>query len=316
MSVALTMRSTGPAGADLPFWRSPVAAAGQLGLVRRRFAPAKGWAKVTKLYLGVLLALVLTACATPHSYRTSNSTAHEVAPTGTLRAAIAVGPSGNQFRATIDPVTNQPHGVPVDLANALGDKLGVPVRLLTYSNYIDLLDAAAHNAWDVTFLTFDEERAKVLDFGPPYFLYEFTYLVPADSRIQNQGEVDRPGVQIAVAQGSVTARNRQKSLKYATLKQFKTLAEISEHLRARNVDAAAAGRETLVGLAAQLPSARVLDDAFFVEGVAIAVPKGRPASLNYVSDFIEAAKVSGLVRRAFDSAGFKQAAVAPPGGRK
>src|SRR5205814_5547996 len=85
------------------------------------------------------------------------------------------------------------------------------------------------------------ERAKVADFAPPYYLYEFTYLVPAGSAIQNQSEVDRSGVRIAVAEGSVTARDREQALKLAKLKRFKTLPEIRGQLVAANVDAAAGG---------------------------------------------------------------------------
>ena len=42
------------------------------------------------------------------------------------------------------------------------------------------------------------------------------------------------------------------------------------------------------------------------------VQKNRPGALAYVTTFMEDAKASGEVRRAFDSAGFKDAAVAPP----
>jgi polar amino acid transport system substrate-binding protein len=111
--------------------------------------------------------------------------------------------------------------------------------------------------------------------------------------------------------GRFTARNRERALKNATLVRFKTLGEIREQLRAGKVDATAAGRETLEGLAAQLPGARVLEGAFHREGVHVGVPKNRPAALAYVTDFIETAKATGVVRRAFDDAGFKHAAVAP-----
>jgi polar amino acid transport system substrate-binding protein len=101
------------------------------------------------------------------------------------------------------------------------------------------------------------------------------------------------------------------------LVRFKTLAEIREQVRAKKVDAAAASRETLTGLAAQLPGARVLEGGFHVGGgIAVAVPKNRPAALAYVSDFIETAKATGVVRRAFDNAGFKDAAVAPAAARR
>ena len=44
---------------------------------------------------------------------------------------------------------------------------------------------------------------------------------------------------------------------------------------------------------------------------AVAVPKGRPGALKAASRLLEDAKGSGLVRRALDAAGFKDAAVAP-----
>ena len=264
----------------------------------------------------VFLAAALTACASLRNDGSSVAVRQQLAPTGKVRAAISVGPTANTFRATVDPSTSRPRGVPVDLANALGEKLGIPVELVTYSNYPDMLDAAARGTFDVTFLPFDQERTKVLDYAPPYFYFEFTYLAPGGSAIRGQDDVDRPGVRIAVAEGSVTARNREQSLKNASLVRFKTLAEIRDQLRAGKVDAAAAGRETLTGLAAQVPGARVLEGSFHVEGVALAVPKNRPAALAYVTEFTETAKTTGIVRRAFDNAGFKDAVVAPATSRR
>ncbi len=268
--------------------------------------------KLTLLFV----AAALTACASLQDQGSSTAARQQLAPTGKVRAAISVGPSANTFRATLDPATNRPRGVAVDLAHALGRQLGAPVELVTYSNYPELLNAAVRGDWDVTFLPFDEERTKVMDYGPAYYFFEFTYLVLEGSPIRAQSDIDRPNVRIAVAEGSVTASNRGRALKNATLVRFKTLAEIREQVRAGKVDAAAAGRETLEGLAAQLPGARVLEGAFHREGVAVGVPKNRPVALAYVTEFIETAKASGVVRRALDDAGFKDAVVAPAVSRR
>ncbi len=69
-----------------------------------------------------------------------------------------------------------------------------------------------------------------------------------------------------------------------------------------------------MGLVTKLPGARVLDGTLYALPVSVAVPKGRPAAMAYVTDFIEDAKANGVVRRAFDKAGFKDAAVAPRAG--
>jgi polar amino acid transport system substrate-binding protein len=240
----------------------------------------------------------------------------QLAPTGKIRAAISVGPSGSQFRAKVVRGSDPLRGVPVDLANALGAKVGVPVDLVPYDNYVELLEAGRLGAWDVTFLPFSEERAKIIDYGPAYYFLEVTYIVPAGSAIRNQGDIDRPGIRVAAVEGSISAVSLQQSLKSATFVQLKKLAEIREQVAAKKVDVAAAGRETLVDLATQLPGARVLEDNLYALPVSVAVPKSRPAALAYVSEFIETAKATGVVRRAFDNAGFKDAAVAPLASRQ
>jgi polar amino acid transport system substrate-binding protein len=260
----------------------------------------------------VALALALGACALPQQDGGAAAARQQLAPTGKLRAGINVGPSANVFRASPDPATKRPRGVAVDLALALGERLEVPVELLPYPSYKELLAAAARGEFDVTFLPFDTERARVLAFGPAYYRLELTYLVSAPSGIHAVADVDRPGMRVAAVERSVTAQNRQKALKNAKLLQLRSLDEVRDHLRDGKADAAAGGRESMVSLAAQVPGTRVLEESFDSTAVAIAVLKDRPAALAYASDFIESAKASGLVRRAFDGAGFKDAAVAPP----
>jgi polar amino acid transport system substrate-binding protein len=84
-------------------------------------------------------------------------------------------------------------------------------------------------------------------------------------------------------------------------------------LRSGKADALAMGRESLVGVQAQVEGSRVLEDGFMNSTTAVAVPKNRPAALACVTEFIEEAKASGLVRRAFDAVGLKSSVVAPAG---
>jgi polar amino acid transport system substrate-binding protein len=119
--------------------------------------PRKGERTMSLLKLTFLLvAGALTACASLQDQGSSAAAKQQLASTGKVRAAISVGPTANTFRATLDPATNRPRGVAVDLAHALGRQLGAPVELVPYSNYPDLLNAAARGDWDVTFLPFDE----------------------------------------------------------------------------------------------------------------------------------------------------------------
>ena len=89
--------------------------------------------------------------------------------------------------------------------------------------------------------------------------------------------------------------------------------DLFELLRSGKADAVAQSRESLTAMAAKLPGARVLDGAYLNSYVAIAVPKGKPAALAYVTAFMEEAKASGSVRRALDNGGLHSSVVAPAG---
>jgi polar amino acid transport system substrate-binding protein len=145
-----------------------------------------------------------------------------------------------------------------------------------------------------------------------YYVAESAYLVPADSPIQSIAEVDRPGVRVAARIGSTQALHLSTSLKYATLLLPGTVKEHVEMLRSSKADVIASARPVLLSFAANdLPGSRILDGSFDSLSVVIAVPKGRLAALAYANDFIETAKATGIVLRAFENAGVKDLTVAP-----
>ena len=256
--------------------------------------------------------LALTACASI-SDENAAAAVKELAPTGKLRVGIVVAPLATPFFAMKDAATGQLRGVTVDLGAELARKLGVPFEPVAHSVGA-LLAGAAAGTWDVAFMPADQERAKLVDFGPAYFLFESTYLVPADSSIRTIADVDRPGVRVVALPTSTQAVHLGKSLTQATL-LLGTVEEQVAMLRSGRADAITSGRPGLTRLAASLPGARVLDGSFASSSVAVAVPKNRPAALAYASDFVEEAKSNGAVRRALDNAGLKDFTVAPAGAR-
>jgi polar amino acid transport system substrate-binding protein len=112
---------------------------------------------------------------------------------------------------------------------------------------------------------------------------------------------------------TTTARSAVRFLKKATLIEARSVDELAGMMMAGKLDAIALSRESLSSLAATMPGARILDGTFHASGVGAAVAKNRPGVLKFVSGFIEEAKASGLVRRALDDMGLKNATVAPPG---
>ena len=240
------------------------------------------------------------------------SSARDIAPTGSLRVAVAVGPAASTFWATRDPASGQPRGVTVELAKAAAAKLRVPLKLVEYQNSGEIAGAAAKDAWDISFMPADAEREKFVDQGPPYVVYESTYLVRAGSDIKAIADVDRPGIRVGVIEGTATSRTVARSLKRASLSTFPKPEAAAELLGKGQLDALAMGTDALVDLAKGLPGTRVLDEPVQSTGVVVTVPKNRAVTRDWAARFVEDAKADGTVRRAFDSAGFVTVAVAPP----
>lgn len=236
----------------------------------------------------------------------------ELAPTGKIRIGIAVSPSASAIFAIRGP-GGALKGVTLDLGDALGARLGVPVQFVEYASSGAITAAAGKGEWDVTFMPVDEERKKSVDFGAPYHLLQSTYLVSADSGIARVADANRPQVRIVGIDGTATLRASMRASPDARHTPVKKPEEAIEMMRTGQADALAMGRESLGGLAARLPGSRVLEGGFLNSTTAVAVPKNRPAALAYVSEFVEQAKASGLVRRAFDAVGLKSSVVAPAG---
>jgi polar amino acid transport system substrate-binding protein len=264
--------------------------------------------KFARMFAAVAAVVTLTGDGS----RADPAALKELAPTGKLRVAIAVAPNPGAGNVAVG-ANGEPRGISADLGRELAKKLGVPVQWVQYPNSGALTDAAASGAWDAAFIPVDNERKKKVDFGPPHIVLQSTFLVPSGSPIQSLAQVDRAGLRVVGVENTATSRAAQASLKNVTMTNAKSGAELTELLRAGKADAIAQSRESLTQIAEKLPGSRVLPGAFLSSFVAVAVPKGKPAALVYVSAFAEEAKASGLVRRSLDSNGMKSSVVAPAG---
>jgi polar amino acid transport system substrate-binding protein len=235
----------------------------------------------------------------------------ELAPTGKLRVGVVSAPAQSAFFVVKD-ANGEPRGVTVDLGKELAHALGVPVEFIVVSNSGELVNAASSSALDVAFMPIDDERRKRVDFGPAYFIIQSTYLVRAGSDINSLSDVDRPNVRVVGIANTATIRSAGRSLKHTTIAAAKSVDDAMEMLRSGAADAFALTHDSLLPLAARLPGSRILDGTFLQTGIAICVPKNRPNALAYATAFMENAKASGMIRRAFDDAGLKNLVVAPP----
>jgi polar amino acid transport system substrate-binding protein len=236
---------------------------------------------------------------------------NDIAPTGKLLVAVALSPAPGPFWAGRDPATGQPKGVSVDLGKAMADKLKVPLELVVYENSGAITDAGASNAWDVTFVPMDAERAKRLDFGPVYNIGESTFLVRPGAPIEKLADVDKAGVKVLGISATTTIRATGAWLKNTQPIPVGSVEAVMEQLKSGQADAFAMSRDALTELSRSLPGSRVLDGYSFQAKTATAVPRGHAAALAFVTAFVEDAKKSGLMRRVLDANGLQDQAVAP-----
>jgi polar amino acid transport system substrate-binding protein len=234
----------------------------------------------------------------------------QLAPTGKLRGGIVTAPAASAFFA-IRNSKGEVKGVTVDLIRSFSRALKLPLELQVYNNSGQVTDAVAKGECDIAFMPQDAERAKRVDFGPAYYFIESTYLVPVGSTIKSIDEVNRPGRRIVVISNTTTARSARRTAPNASVEEVASVDQMTEMAQQGQGDAFALSHDSFAGLLPKLPGARVLPGNFQQTGIAIAVPKGRPVALKIASELVEAAKTSGLVRRALDAAGFREASIAP-----
>jgi polar amino acid transport system substrate-binding protein len=261
---------------------------------------------VLRVGLALVAVVLLTACAAVLPAPTV--AAGQLAPGGTLRAAINYG---NPLLATRD-ASGEPRGVSVDLARELARRLGVPLEMVTYTAAGKVVEGIKSDAWDVGFFAIDPVRAADTDFTAPYLIIEGAYLVPEASPIRRNEDVDRAGVRVAAARGSAYDLYLTRALKQATLVHAPTSQAVTDTMLAQKLDVAAGVRQQMQADARRLPGLRLLDGRFMEIRQAMAVPKGRAAGAAYLRNFVEEMKAAGFIAESLRRHGVEGAMLANP----
>jgi polar amino acid transport system substrate-binding protein len=123
---------------------------------------------------------------------------------------------------TIGP-SGKPEGVSVDLAEALGKFLGKPVRIenIPFTGLIPSLKTGKIDCI-ISSMTDTPERRASIAFSEPYLSTGLALLVPANSAVRTQQDLNQPGKTLAVRQGTtgeVWARANLKNARILSLEK-------------------------------------------------------------------------------------------------
>jgi polar amino acid transport system substrate-binding protein len=236
----------------------------------------------------------------------------ELTRTGKLRAGINFS---NVLLTTLG-ANGEQGGVAVEFARELARRLDVPLEIIPYKSAGSLADSVSTGAWDISVLGDEPERAKVIAFATPLTEIEATYLVPAGSKIQSVGEVDRAGIRIVSPAKSAYDLYLTRTIRNAQLVPIAGTRQAEQHFISEKLEALAGLKPVLLEFAPTLPGSRILDGNFTVVRHTVGMPRdGRDAAAAYLRDLVEDVKASGLVAKWIENSGVKGLSAAPAAGK-
>jgi polar amino acid transport system substrate-binding protein len=225
-----------------------------------------------------------------------------LAPGGRLRVGAF---PGSPLSTARDRTSGEIHGLSIDLGKELAKRLGVPFEQVDYQRIAEVLAGMKAGEVDFTISNATPARAVDVNFSQTLISLELGYLVPAASPIAAVSDVDKPGLRIGVTQGSTTQGTIPNMLPNATIVPAQNSGHAVEMFERRELDLFATNRPTLFEMSDQMPGARVLDGRWGVEHIAIAIPRGREAALEYLRHFVQEVQSSGLLAQAVERAGLR-----------
>ncbi|HZQ02332.1 MAG TPA: transporter substrate-binding domain-containing protein [Reyranella sp.] len=235
----------------------------------------------------------------------------QLAPTGVLRAGINLS---NFLLVTGRADNGDPQGVAPDMAAAIAQKLGVPLKLVPFKTPGELGDQAGKNIWDIGLIGAEPQRAQTIAFTAAYVEIEATYMVPPGSPIKAIGDVDKKGVRIAVSARSAYGLWLENNIKNATLMPIAGLDAAFNKFKDEKLDVLAGLRPGLLKDIEKMPGATILPGKFSAVQQAVGTAKGNREAAAWLSGFVEEAKRSGLVGRLIEKHKVKGLSVAPLAG--
>lgn len=232
----------------------------------------------------------------------------QLTPTGALRAGINMS---NFLLVTGKRANGDPDGVSPDVAEEIARRLGVPLKLIAFKSPGELGDQAGKNVWDIGNIGAEPQRAQTIAFTAAYAEIESTYMVPAGSRIQSIGDVDKPGVRIAVTGRSAYGLWLENNIKEATLVRSDTLDASFNDFVNQKLEVLAGLRPKLIDDVKKVPGARILDGKFSAVQQAVGTAKANTAAAAWLAQVVEELKASGFIAAAIKKHNANGLSVAP-----
>ncbi|MCJ2877466.1 transporter substrate-binding domain-containing protein [Rhizobium pusense] len=247
---------------------------------------------------------------TSSAFECSTQEKAQLASSGVLRVAVAVGPAASAVWCVRDETSGQARGVTITLAKEIAKRSGLELELIEYSSSGDIVSNSQMGKWTLSFVPVDDQRRAALGVGPNYYLGVSTYLARKE-QLKTVEDVDRQGVRAAGVAGTATLRSAERSLKNISIEAIASLEEALARFRKADLDAIALGKESILSMLPGLDGCHAVEGHFHEAGTAIVVPKTNVHALSAVTRMMTEMKADGTVRAAFDQNHMGHADIAP-----
>ena len=155
-----------------------------------------------------LLLLSLAACTAPSATtaattKAASSGASASVTTTAAGKKLVVGMELAYPPFEMTDTANNPTGLSVDFAKALGLKLGreVVIENMAWAGLIPALETGKIDLI-ISSMTITDERQKTIDFSDPYAMANLALLIAKNSTVKSYADLDQPGRKLAVKKGS------------------------------------------------------------------------------------------------------------------
>lgn len=254
------------------------------------------------IFLGLLFSPLLV----------TNATADDVMQRAQARGAliVAAAPASDQLPQAAKDGAGNFTGFDIDVANAIGQRLGLPVRFVAPS-WDKVLAGDWKGQWDfaVASITPTEAREKALVFPAVYRFDAAALVVRQDDRTIER-PADASGKTIGVRQGTTFENYLRRNLVIygnpdvvtyliadPKIRTFADRDQVVKALIDKRVDAIV----TSLGLAendiTNGAPLRIVRGFLFFEPVAVAIDKGDPAFAKIINDTVRSLRADGTLTK-------------------
>lgn len=249
------------------------------------------------MFRPILLAFALLASSLP-AFGNQDVLAR-IASTGILRVCIWPDYYGISYR---DPKTQQLSGIDIDMAKGLARQLRTQVEFVD-SSFARLIADVTEDRCDIAMFAIGitPQRMEKLRFTHPHLASDIYAITTKSNRlIRDWRDIDRPGMVVAVAKGTLHEPVMKQKLKAASLKVLDTPHAREQEVESGRADAFMTDFPYSQRMLRTTDWARLVkpDSTYHITPYAYAMRPGDNRWHDYVEQFVADAKKSGELKAA------------------